>query len=466
MNMKKNVIVIVLFCCGFLSNVGLKVQAQYTIDIDTIRGRHSHYIYQFWDDSAALCHHDSMDCYRVVTGHGTGYDVDMGTVSLGLGWCLDSSYFCPPPHYGGNPALAEYGWPSVRESAAGFYVDTAVRIIGLAVVPYKIGTWKMPLPELRLYKPTGTSVMNLIASSSFDTNDYQHIMFIEAFGSTFQTPDSIYYKVYELYFDSAITMTDSFYVSWVHNDNRNLNGNGFYSPVIMHEFVWNVITVPTPHCPFRYPQQHYKAKTLDSPDAPWRDYNASMVAFMMPILQYDGDTCMPVSGLQWHRWNADGAWVQWDTEQWQNHWQLSYGPEGTPAGAGTIIECDGHTKVLYGLDTTARYSLYVRARCNELPQRPWTAWSSLTMDMTKGGIDGATMPGLSVTPNPTSGRFAVHCTEAMTGLEVYSLQGHLVLTQSGSGCDADIDMGCLPAGTYMLSVKTAHGSACRTVVKK
>ena len=465
----KRIVAITAVLLGWVL-LGGGVRAQDSLDVDTLWGPHSHYMYLFWDDSAYECHHDSMLCIRYID------PVSFDEWSSDTGNAFNSLCYCEPVQ-----TLECTGFPRwIKETAAKYHVDTAVQIVGLAVVMAN-RVWhkdpKSPSPELKLYKPMAGGAMNLIESRSFDTNVYQHLMYMTDGLNTplNNTPSRYlpcaineYYKVYEVYFDTAVTMTDSFYVAWVHNDyisDPNVY-TGYWGPMTM----WEIGSHPSYpgtfyHCPPRYPDLTYR-NLGTTPDEPWMTFVSNVVAFLMPILQYEGDTCMPVSGLRWRRWGEDAAWVQWDSVGWQKRWQVSYGPEGTPPGEGTVVNCADPSYVLYGLDTMTRYSFYVRARCDELPHQPWTEWSGLTMDMARGGIDGAALPGLTVTPNPTTGRLAVQCTEVMSEVEVYSLLGRLLQSQPCSGPTAEVDVSTLPADSYVLQAKTGQGPVSRKVTKK
>lgn len=77
--------------------------------------------------------------------------------------------------------------------------------------------------------------------------------------------------------------------------------------------------------------------------------------------------------------------------------------------------------------------------------------------------------GLRVCPNPGNGLFKVALAGAGCGtnvLEVYDLAGTLVMQQRGEGPLTMLDLGCQPAGLYLLRVWNNSGSEVVRVVKQ
>lgn len=70
---------------------------------------------------------------------------------------------------------------------------------------------------------------------------------------------------------------------------------------------------------------------------------------------------------------------------------------------------------------------------------------------------------VAVYPNPTDGELNVRA-EGRFDLNVYSVNGTLVLAQEGLDSEARIDLSGLSKGVYMVEVKTAEGSAMNKVV--
>ena len=202
---------------------------------------------------------------------------------------------------------------------------------------------------------------------------------------------------------------------------------------------------------------------------PWEDegchYGSS--SFLWPIIERLGDTCPEVQGLRWSRLgNGTTAFVQWDAGTNHRDWQLSYGPVGTPAGEGTVVDCPPAQCVLPGLAAGVTYDIYVRARCR-FARDEWTGWSG-PLEVGFGnageGIDEAAGLHAELTPNPATGRVRVSCGEALRMVEVYDLQGRRMLAQEASGTTIDLDISTFAAGRYTVIVYTAEGTGAKALV--
>lgn len=66
-------------------------------------------------------------------------------------------------------------------------------------------------------------------------------------------------------------------------------------------------------------------------------------------------------------------------------------------------------------------------------------------------------------PNPTTGIVRIETAEPVQHLEVFSLTGSLLID---AGNASSIDLGSLAAGTYLLRITTANGTAIRKIVKQ
>ena len=178
--------------------------------------------------------------------------------------------------------------------------------------------------------------------------------------------------------------------------------------------------------------------------------------------------CSDVTNLRYEPVGSTGAiaLVQWDGDANHAGYEISYGPQGTPPGEGTVRQVVNHQAVLSQLDRSTRYDVYVRARCDYDTTR-WSAWSdTLHMHIATYGIDDVEAPEVTLAPNPTDGRLAVRCEAPITAVALYDLQGRAVLTARGSGTEAVLDLAALPMGTYVLVAHTAQGQVTRTVEKR
>ena len=287
-------------------------------EIDTIPEFYHHYMYQWVDDSAEVCWHDSMLCVRNWSSlRYTGYYNSI--ISM--------------------PAL-------IRTLAAQYEISDSTKIVGIAAVmdTASLGATPDTLSfELSLYKPVGGN-MQLLKSDTISVSDFvrkMKMLFLEGEIHCNQEPSSYddyvrYYSTYEVYFEEPVVMTDSFCIGFTHfYDWEEYECRYDYYPVRLREEHIN--------CRYgihRMPLNtiRYKLKS-DPPDAPWHQTLGHLVLCLMPIVERPCDTCGVVRDFR-QQWIADQTlFVQWDTLPNHTSWQLSYCAAGTDPDHGTIVDC-------------------------------------------------------------------------------------------------------------------------------
>ena len=83
------------------------------------------------------------------------------------------------------------------------------------------------------------------------------------------------------------------------------------------------------------------------------------------------------------------------------------------------------------------------------------------------GMEMAGDLAFDVTPNPTTGRLAVSMGQpGGYVLSVYDMRGRAVAYMEGDAPVAVVDMGALPAGQYLLVVRSRGRYGIRTIVKR
>ena len=92
---------------------------------------------------------------------------------------------------------------------------------------------------------------------------------------------------------------------------------------------------------------------------------------------------------------------------------------------------------------------YYRLRTNDLDH-------SIHYSEIVGLYQGATGFGVSIFPNPSSGKIHVHLQDEVTdaNIQVFDLQGRLQGSGTLTGKELDMDLGNLPAGVYMMQVQS------------
>jgi len=84
----------------------------------------------------------------------------------------------------------------------------------------------------------------------------------------------------------------------------------------------------------------------------------------------------------------------------------------------------------------------------------------------KLGLNDFDLSRLKYYPNPVSDVLTVHYSEVITKVEVFDLNGRLVMTRNFEKPEVQLDFSALSAGTYMLNIQTKDNSQFVKVVKK
>ncbi len=84
----------------------------------------------------------------------------------------------------------------------------------------------------------------------------------------------------------------------------------------------------------------------------------------------------------------------------------------------------------------------------------------------KLGLNDFDLSRLKYYPNPVSDMLTVHYSEVITKVEVFDLNGRLVMTRNFDKPEVQLDFSALSAGTYMLNIQTKDNSQFVKVVKK
>ena len=285
--------------------------------------------------------------------------------------------------------------------------------------------------------------------------------------------------IWEYYFDSAIVVTDSFYLGWDHNtskyDMEKMPEYYFTLQYSCQDYTLYLYSQGMPECYPKMPDMNYLIQAypyLENSPLVYRSGKDCIQIY--PIIEVDTvglpyDTALfscdvPQTPQLTFR-TAYTARVSW-SDTLSLAWQVSVAPQGTSPDNGRIDSC--HTTVfdIYGLSPDTAYCVYVRGRCSKSTWDGWSDWSdSLALPATAVGI--AAQPDgngiLALTPNPTTGIAVVNLLkpqETSAQLELRDLTGRTVLAwQVPAGTSAlDIDVSRCAAGTYILHLLTAEGT--------
>jgi hypothetical protein len=128
--------------------------------------------------------------------------------------------------------------------------------------------------------------------------------------------------------------------------------------------------------------------------------------------------------------------LKWTTSTDPDKWQVQYKPVNLNA-EWTGIKVNGTSRYvrLLTLIANQKYKWRIRAKCDTT----WTAYSNeesfTTLPSSLENAFGETLPGLSITPNPSTGLLAIQYKSVITGgimLKVYDQAGKEVFTRSTS----------------------------------
>ena len=411
-----------------------------------------------------------------------------------------------------------------NEYARYCYTDTALRVIGVAAsLKFSVHTpndWyqysyedlvaNMDTEYFRLYEVDSTSdEMTLVAQAPWTAK-----MPIRHYMQTSKTrwynmppPTSETYKtIYEVYFDSAVTVHDSFYVAKTGNNNYI---RSYASACYIYVTVGGVRpidyddlnmydTVPY-HCHpnpnhFRrkmhllndrnYDERYgltdtnwhtfakYYGPALDTSEASrWDSYT-----IMFPIIDTSciipPPACHTPEGLTLVYANNGVATLSW-TSGGADHWELSVCADGCEPENGTMTQWNGLIATLTGLDTARWYAAYVRSVCSHNGSTYYSDWSDSIMFYVPGngggnpdGIETVAGRYTYLMPNPASEAVTVASSFRIGEVELYDLNGKRLICQKVDGLQTALDISSLTSGTYIVRVTTNNGTAYKKLVVK
>ena len=310
-----------------------------------------------------------------------------------------------------------------------------------------------------------------------------------------------YSALYEVYFDSAVTVYDSFYVSFT-GYNNYLHEKPMFNAFV---YVRGVMTSPAEDgyvvSDLPYPR-HMRLKLhyiggLDDYDYIHgiTDTNWHVISSMsglpgysttgMPIKNFyniypiidtsaggtmghpDSDTCARPTGLSVVSVDSNGVALTWNSGIMQ-HWELSLCPDGCVPDSGSIIQCGSPLATLTGLDSNTVYAVWVRSVCyNNMV----SAWSDSVHVFIQGDSIPTRVPTMAdiytlVSPNPATDRVEVFSSYRMGAIEIYTIDGRMVSRHRADGIHTELDISPLSSGTYLLRIETNHGVTVKKLVKK
>ena len=393
------------------------------------------------------------------------------------------------------------------------YTDHPINLVGLATVSMSEGdthgdtTW---FPEYVLLYEARADTMEELARIRWRSTDPSRYMILEgrayiAIDETTHHQDTThccneintsypgYKRLREYYFDKSITVDDSFYVGVTSYSNcmTMWMDNEYYSSWLVYPNgkalnYWVGYDMPyhCTECP-RIPDFQYKIMQLRNflfepiPNPVWEYVKMPYYLLTFPILQVDTlntqDTtpyqCPEATDIRVFNQSEGCAVLLWNSESDQTGWEVSWGPAGTEAGGGMVVECPVPARTLCGIDSCEEYVAYVRSVCIRDDSVYYSEWSDgveIKMCDTTGGVTG-TVESVAerftyLMPNPARGEFRVMSSYSMSEVKVYDLQGRQMKESHVVGHSADVDVSCLATGVYIVVIVGDGGVVTRRLV--
>ena len=277
-----------------------------------------------------------------------------------------------------------------------------------------------------------------------------------------------YMPVYEVYFDSAITVTDSFYVGSSLNSWCIYETNPMNAPISS----WDTMALPLFYnlndyesqsdraCP-PFPSFHYKL--MDKVTNQWIDMNLPHYLMIMPIIEIDTTPAVPfechaVSEFSLVDSADSGIVLQWIPSDNNASWDVSYCPSDCEPDSGMIVNVAEPHYNIESFDSCALYHAYVRAQCLN-DSTYYSEWigplefcrcdtTSPEPERIVVNDDG----GLRLAPNPTSETVSITSDRAMDRISVIDGKGVSVLEIPVNGTTVSVSVKDLSRGIYYVRV--------------
>jgi hypothetical protein len=308
---------------------------------------------------------------------------------------------------------------------------------------------------------------------------------------------------YALYFDSAITVYDSFYVSFTENTNRyftldeSFQYHYFHSPILTALLYADLSRDDTN----AYPRpNHYRQKFHDLPptdepqawhnpitDTNWHTIQSWEVEtangfihfenknwmYIFPIIDtsysHNWINCIQPTGLSTVSVTKDLTVLKWDTYSNESEWELTITHLGDTPDTINPIVCNNDVAVLYNLDTAQWYVAQVRAVCDSSHKSPWSDTlhfyvpgdtTTTSTEAVRNDIDNYTY----LAPNPAKTSVTIASSFRINKIEIYSLSGEKVFSSNIDSISAIIDISGLPKGCYLTRIHTIKGTSDKKLV--
>ena len=384
-----------------------------------------------------------------------------------------------------------------------YYTPTPLKIIGVAGhcwYPQNLGQGDSSYRDYFLIYDAEPDSFPLKAQVRWNPQDpcrYLHFKY-HGFISTYQTsngdtccaynPYERYLPLYEYYFDTAVYVTDSFYVGGTHyhqpyytafstysgsaSCDREYQGGFRCTPtdLVMKELAHAILT-NCGHDSIGWQEWHWLDGNTQREQSTYFLPNAQALA-IYPIVEMDTTVppeglCLPVTNLCVPLTDSGCATVTWDWFPNYTRLTLQYGPVNVPPAGWTTVDVTGQTlHRLSGL-TLHAYGVRLRAECDKKDMgwsEPVTFYNQYDPGVSVPEGDGLLSTQTRLSPNPATGSVWVSSIYGLKRIELYNASGLLVLSAPVSGHGVNVSLEGLPAGHYVAAIVTHNGTTHKKLV--
>lgn len=313
-----------------------------------------------------------------------------------------------------------------------------------------------------------------------------------------------YTELREFYFDTAVFVSDTFYIGWSFHSNMlpRWTPAGHRIPTSTEygcarvrskinpcteedtaftddawEFVGRAYMAVCYFPIFDYWECHDTsiASNPADPNLTWITYRSRYIPLIYPIIEVDTTQppmwmCDPVQNVQVTSDGDSCAIVTWDDFLHYSSCEVEYYALQEGYQNRHTVTVTGNMVRICDLDSVDTYALRVRAFCDTSKQETeWTQWVTFTLHQNAEGVDEASALAkyTGVMPNPATTEFTVYSSFGITRIDVYNIRGMLVYSQEAGYTNTRVSLDGWAQGQYIVMIHTPYGiTAKRMVVAK
>lgn len=381
-----------------------------------------------------------------------------------------------------------------------------MRIVGLAGSPTSVGN--QPHTVLQNYDvchrqeyfylydagPAGDTMLARVPWDLRDTGRYLHIH-SNGYGPGTDnmnndsccgySPWQRTIKIWEYYFDSAITVTDSFYVGGsTFSGSGSVNSHALGDTTVTNynnacwissggcKGMWSCFDDTVLHKV--YPSAGVSTLDTVTWSQGWRFLPLEAMVMVYPIIEVDTtlpppELCPELTGFRVQPMSQHCLAVTWNDYPNYSEVQVAHGPIDVPQSDWTVSIASGGIYNICSIDTSmGHYGVKLRSVC--YAAHDTTEWTQPVWVDTRQMHDAGTLQTVvdmvtHIGPNPASDRLTVTSQMPLSRVELYNARGVLVLSQSLPTMGGDVDLSPLPDGLYIAVVRTLRGTTARRILK-